>query len=237
MAARIEAPQRGSSRSVYEEKWAIFIKWCVTNQVDFRVTPVKSVADFLLYLFQDRKLQPSTIDGYRSAIADKLGHSPINFSKDENLPSSHQPSSKPTRPTSTPRALRFSRKNYLPHLWTGHLCRTFTQTRSWNWKCWMLPVLTSHQPDLQMRKGNGLEIKVTQYPVRLTSLFLKSKTTERLSGESIVLWAGLRSQNLNPHNLQLTTAPGWATEPNDWQDFSQPTPRGLTPQNVRKTEP
>ena len=38
-----------------------------------------------MYLFQDRKLQPSTIDGYRSAIADKLGNSPTNISKDENL--------------------------------------------------------------------------------------------------------------------------------------------------------
>ena len=47
--------------------------------------PVTSIADFLLYLFQDRKLQPSTIDGYRSAIADKLGNSSLNISKDENL--------------------------------------------------------------------------------------------------------------------------------------------------------
>ena len=85
VAARIEAAQRGSTRSVYEAKWAIFTKWCVTNQVDFRAPPVKSVADFLMYLFQDRKLQPSTIDGYRSAIADKLGNSPFNISKDENL--------------------------------------------------------------------------------------------------------------------------------------------------------
>ena len=38
-----------------------------------------------MYLFQDRKLQPSTIDGYRSAIADKLGNLPLNISKDENL--------------------------------------------------------------------------------------------------------------------------------------------------------
>ena len=53
--------------------------------MDFRAPPVKSVADFLMYLFQDRKLQPSTIDGYRSAIADKLGNSSINISKDENL--------------------------------------------------------------------------------------------------------------------------------------------------------
>ena len=85
VATRIEALQRQSTRSVYEAKWAIFTKWCVTNQVDFRSPPVKSVADFLMYLFQDRKLQPSTIDGYRSAIADKLGNSSINISKDENL--------------------------------------------------------------------------------------------------------------------------------------------------------
>ena len=46
---------------------------------------IKAIADFLLHLFQDKKLQPGTIDGYRSAIADKLGNSTINVSKDENL--------------------------------------------------------------------------------------------------------------------------------------------------------
>ena len=85
VAARIEAPQRRSTRSVYEAKWTIFTKWCISNQVDFRAPPVKSVTDFLMYLFQERKLQLSTIDGYRSAIADKLGNSPFNISKDENL--------------------------------------------------------------------------------------------------------------------------------------------------------
>ena len=85
VATRIEAPQRGSTRSVYEAKWSIFTKWCLSNKVDFRAPPVKSIADVLLYLFQDRNLQPSTIDGYRSAIADKLGNSTINISKDENL--------------------------------------------------------------------------------------------------------------------------------------------------------
>ena len=84
VAARIEAPQRGSTRSVYEEKWTIFTKWCLSNQVDFRAPPIKIVADFLMYLFQDRKLQSSTIDGYRSALVDKLENSPINVSKGEN---------------------------------------------------------------------------------------------------------------------------------------------------------
>ena len=85
VAARIEAPQRRSTGSVYEAKWAIFTKWCITNQVDFRSPPVKSVADFLRYLFEDKKLQPSTIDRYRSAIADKLGNTTVNISKDDNL--------------------------------------------------------------------------------------------------------------------------------------------------------
>ena len=85
VAAQIEAPQRRSTRSVYEAKWTIFTKWCLSNQVDFRAPPLKAIADFLLHLFQEKKLQPSTIDGYRSAIADKLGNSTINVSKDENL--------------------------------------------------------------------------------------------------------------------------------------------------------
>ena len=81
----MEAPQRGSIRSVCEASGTFlqsdvsFIRWTSGHP------PVKSVADFLMYLFQDRKLQPSTIDGYRSAIADRLGNSPINISKDENL--------------------------------------------------------------------------------------------------------------------------------------------------------
>ena len=53
--------------------------------MDFRAPPLKAIADFLLHLFQEKKLQPGTINGYRSAIADKLGNSTINVGKDENL--------------------------------------------------------------------------------------------------------------------------------------------------------
>ena len=68
-----------------EAKWTIFTKWCLSNQVDFRAPPLKAISDLLLHLSQDKKLQPGTIDGYRSAIADKLGNANINVSKDENL--------------------------------------------------------------------------------------------------------------------------------------------------------
>ena len=77
VSLRIEAPQRSSTRTVYEAKWAVFVRWCETSQVDFRSPSVKQIADFLLHLFQEKNLQPSTIDGYRSAIADKLGNSSL----------------------------------------------------------------------------------------------------------------------------------------------------------------
>ena len=85
VAARIEAPQRSSTRAVYKSKWSTFLKWCHSHKVDFRAPSVNQIADFLLYLFKDRNLQPSTIESYRTAIADMVGNHSINISMDENL--------------------------------------------------------------------------------------------------------------------------------------------------------
>ena len=85
VVSQIGAPQRSSTRTVYEAKWSVFVRWCETSQMDFRSPSVKQIADFLLHLFQGKNLQPSTIDGYRSAIADKSGNSSLNVSKDEIL--------------------------------------------------------------------------------------------------------------------------------------------------------
>ena len=75
VATRIEAPQRRSTRAIYESKWSVFVRWCEKNKVDFRTPSIE----------QEKHLQPSTIEGYRTAIADKVGNSRINISKDENL--------------------------------------------------------------------------------------------------------------------------------------------------------
>jgi len=53
--------------------------------VDVGAPPIESIADFLLYLFEEKHLQPGTIEGYRSAIADKLGNSPVEISKNADL--------------------------------------------------------------------------------------------------------------------------------------------------------
>ena len=62
-----------------------FVKWCRANKVDFWSPSVTQIAYFLLHLFQDRKLQPSIIEGYGKAIADMVDNDKLNISKDENL--------------------------------------------------------------------------------------------------------------------------------------------------------
>ena len=81
-------PQQSRSRASLKQ-WQHELRLLKEDQPDLSVRqsgpPLKAIADFLLHLFQDRKLQPGTIDGYKSAIANKLGNSPINIGKDENL--------------------------------------------------------------------------------------------------------------------------------------------------------
>ena len=51
--------------------------------MDFHSLSVEQIADFLLQLFLERKLQPSTIDGYRSAIADRVRNFTGNISRND----------------------------------------------------------------------------------------------------------------------------------------------------------
>ena len=73
VAERIKAPQRESSRKVYQSRWTIYGQWCTENKVDITSTAVPQVAEFLNYLFTVKNLKPVTITGYRTAIADALG--------------------------------------------------------------------------------------------------------------------------------------------------------------------
>ena len=51
--------------------------------MDFETSSINQIAEFFLYLLQERKLQPSTIVGYRTAIAHKVGNYSVEISKDE----------------------------------------------------------------------------------------------------------------------------------------------------------
>ena len=53
--------------------------------MDFRSPFIKQIADFLLFLFQEKHLQPSTIGDYKTAVTDTIGNEKVNISKGGNL--------------------------------------------------------------------------------------------------------------------------------------------------------
>ncbi len=71
-AEQISRGRRQSSRAVYDSKWRIFSRWCSDQSVDpFEIT-IQKLADFFLFLFHEKGLNPRTIKGYRSAISSTI---------------------------------------------------------------------------------------------------------------------------------------------------------------------
>ena len=85
VADRIAAPQRLSTRAIYASKWAVFERWCIKQQVDFRAPSIKHICDFMCFLFNEKDRRPSTIEGYRTAIADTLGNAPLDISNNAEI--------------------------------------------------------------------------------------------------------------------------------------------------------
>jgi hypothetical protein len=66
---RISGAVRQSTGAIYDSKWSIFCSWCLSKQIDPLSITAQQLAEFFLYLFEDKGYAPSTIKGYRSAIA------------------------------------------------------------------------------------------------------------------------------------------------------------------------
>ena len=85
-ATRISAPQAKSSLGIYEARWGVFSSWCQGRGEDPFKASTPLIADFLLYLFKDQKRRPTTITGYRTAIAGALRASQgVDYGKDPSL--------------------------------------------------------------------------------------------------------------------------------------------------------
>ena len=58
-------PQRG----FYESKWKVFGEWCHVKQMNPVKATVQQLADFLIFLFEEKKLAISSLQGYKSCIS------------------------------------------------------------------------------------------------------------------------------------------------------------------------
>ena len=57
---------------IYDAKWIVYSNWCHRRKVNPVSAPLTVIANFLIYLFSEKKYQISTIKGYRSIISNTL---------------------------------------------------------------------------------------------------------------------------------------------------------------------
>ena len=65
---RILRDKRPSTLEVYTSKWEIYADWCKSIDHDPLAACPAIIADFFVYLFEEKRLQPITIRGYAAAI-------------------------------------------------------------------------------------------------------------------------------------------------------------------------
>ena len=68
----VSRSRRTSTKKLYNAKWTIFSNWCDTKKVNLISAPITVIADFLIFLFLEKKCQISTFKGYRSVISNTL---------------------------------------------------------------------------------------------------------------------------------------------------------------------
>ena len=85
VAQRLTISQRQSSAGVYESKWNVFGEWCHVKQINPVKATVQQLADFLIFLFEEKKLAISSIQGYRSCISKVFLARGIDISHDCDL--------------------------------------------------------------------------------------------------------------------------------------------------------
>ena len=57
---------------IYQSRWNQFESWCTERKFDPHKADIHQVADFLIFLFKEKKFATKTIQGYRAAIAGAL---------------------------------------------------------------------------------------------------------------------------------------------------------------------
>ena len=85
-AERVCAAKRPSTQSLYNYRWNAWMDLCLEREIDPIDLSVMALADFLFFLFEEKKLAPVSVKGYRSAISSTLKHlSSVDFSSDHVL--------------------------------------------------------------------------------------------------------------------------------------------------------
>ena len=78
---------RPSTSRLYNAKWDVFQQWRIDNGIHLRHISIPDIANFLMYLRQEKKLKHGTLEGYRSAIASVCHLNNLNIGSSKPLSS------------------------------------------------------------------------------------------------------------------------------------------------------
>ena len=68
----VSKSRQTSTQKVYDVKWTTYTRWYHRKKVNLVSAPLTVIANFLIYLFSEKKYQISTIKGYRFMISNTL---------------------------------------------------------------------------------------------------------------------------------------------------------------------
>ena len=85
VAERISKNQRNSTLNLYQSRWTKFLEWTGIEEDDINHITIPQIADFLTYLFEEKKFSTSTIEGYKSAIGNTLKYSGLKVLESQEL--------------------------------------------------------------------------------------------------------------------------------------------------------
>ena len=80
---RIEKPQKASTQNLYLFRYNKFVEWAGLE--DKQKVTIPLVADFLLHLFEEKKLSTGSIEGYKTAIAQLCKYSGAKIAESQEL--------------------------------------------------------------------------------------------------------------------------------------------------------
>ena len=68
----VSKSRRKLTQKVYDAKWVVYSNWCHRKKVNPVLAPLSVIANFLIFLFSEKKYQISTVKGYRAMISNTL---------------------------------------------------------------------------------------------------------------------------------------------------------------------
>ena len=81
----IYAARGPSTNALYQRRWASFVSWCRARKLSASRPSINSVCEFLIFLFEEKKLAVSTIQGYRSTLHSVLRHTGLRINSEEDI--------------------------------------------------------------------------------------------------------------------------------------------------------